>query len=145
MLELVVMVGVQGSGKSTLVQGRLAATHEVVSKDHWPNARRREQRQQRVVREFLMAGKAVVVDNTNPSSEDRAPLVDIARELGVPVRAIFVDTPQAVALARNRARAGRALVPDAGFFATLRRLIPPTTAEGFDSVEVVGGEDGADG
>ena len=50
----------------------LAATHVVVSKDHWPNARRPEARQRRVVAVLLAEGASVVVDNTNPAPEDRA-------------------------------------------------------------------------
>ncbi len=64
------MVGLQGCGKSTWVRAHLAHTHVVVSKDHWPNARRREARQLRVVSELLADGKSVVVDNTNPSPDD---------------------------------------------------------------------------
>lgn len=35
-LELVVMVGLQGSGKSTWVREQFSATDVIVSKDHWP-------------------------------------------------------------------------------------------------------------
>jgi predicted kinase len=73
--ELVVMVGLQGSGKSTWVAGHLAGSHVVVSKDHWPRARHREARQQRVVAELLAEGRSVVVDNTSPSVAERAPLI----------------------------------------------------------------------
>ena len=62
--ELVVMVGLQASGKSTWVAGHLTGTHAVVSNDHWPRARHREDRQQRVVAELLAEGRSVVVDNT---------------------------------------------------------------------------------
>ena len=135
--ELVVMVGLQGSGKSTWVARHLAATHAVVSKDHWPNARRREARQRRVVAELLDAGARVVVDNTNPSLVDRAPLIAAARTAGVPVRAVWVDTPVEVCLERNEAREGRARVPLRGLLGTRSRLLPPTCDEGFDRVDVV--------
>jgi predicted kinase len=136
------MVGLQGSGKSAWVARHLAGSHAVVSKDHWPRARRREARQRRVVAELLAAGRSVVVDNTNPAPEDRAPLVAAAREAGVPVRAVWVDTPPEVCLARNEARQGRARVPLVGVFATRARFVPPTTAEGFGRVDVVRGDPG---
>jgi len=131
------MVGLQGSGKSTWVAGHLAMTHAVVSKDHWPNARRREARQTRVVRELLAAGRSVVVDGTNPSREERAALVALAREVGVPARAVWLDVPLEVCLARNAAREGRAQVPEVGVRATRRRLVPPAADEGFVRVDVV--------
>jgi predicted kinase len=133
----VVLVGLQGSGKSTWVREHLAATHTVVSKDHWPNARRREARQRRVVAELLAEGRSVVVDNTNPVPEDRAPLVAAARAAGVGVRAVWLDTPVPVCAARNDAREGRARVPPAGLYGTAARFVPPSTAEGFDRVDVV--------
>ncbi|WP_346618813.1 3-oxoacyl-ACP reductase FabG [Blastococcus montanus] len=132
-------MGLQGSGKSTWVRRHLAATHAVVSKDHWPNARRREARQQRVVAELLAEGRSVVVDNTNPSPDDRAALVALARQAGVPVRAVWFATPPEVCLARNAGRTGRARVPLVGVLATRARLVPPSTAEGFAHVEVVDG------
>jgi predicted kinase len=131
------MVGLQGSGKSTWVARNLAGTHAVVSKDHWPNARRREARQRRVVAELLAEGRGVVVDNTNPAPEDRTALVAAARAAGVPVRAVWLDTPVELCLARNDARTGRARVPPAGVLGTRTRLVPPTVAEGFDRVDVV--------
>jgi predicted kinase len=131
------MVGLQGAGKSTWVQENLAGTHTVVSKDHWPRARRREARQQRVVDELLAGGARVVVDNTNPSVQERAPLIAAARRAGVPVRAVWVDTPPGLCLERNEAREGRARVPLVGVMATRARLVPPTTHEGFDRVDVV--------
>ncbi|MCA0145136.1 ATP-binding protein [Blastococcus sp. LR1] len=98
------MVGLQGAGKSTWVAAHLARTHVVVSKDHWPRARKREARQQRVVAELLAAGHSVVVDNTNPSPAERAPLVALARQAGVPVRAVWLDPPPGRASCRRRSR-----------------------------------------
>jgi predicted kinase len=135
--ELVVMVGLQGCGKSTWVRRHLGGTHAVVSKDHWPNARRRAARQRRVVGELLAEGRSVVVDNTNPGPEERAPLIVAARDAGVPVRAVWLDTPLETCLARNDAREGRARVPLVGVLGTRNRLVPPTPEEGFARVDVV--------
>jgi predicted kinase len=136
-LELVVMVGLQGCGKSRWVRRNLWLTHQVVSKDHWPNARRRERRQQRRVAEAFASGRSVVVDNTNPSRVERAPLIALAREHGAEVRAVFVDAPLELCLQRNAARSGRAEVPLVGVYATAKRLVPPTVDEGFDRVDVI--------
>lgn len=134
------MVGLQGCGKSTWVRAHLAHTHVVVSKDHWPNARRREARQQRLVEQLLADRERVVVDNTNPTPGDRAPLIAAALRAGVPVRAVWVDTPLPVCLERNQAREGRARVPLVGMLSTRRRLVPPDPGEGFDRVDVVSGD-----
>lgn len=139
MLELVVMVGLQGSGKSSWVREHLAATHVVISKDHWPNARGREMRQRTRVAELLGTGRSVVVDNTNPSPAERAPLLEIGRAHGALLRAVYLAVPLAECLARNEHRQGRHRVPMVGVLATSKRLTPPSHAEGFDLVEVMEG------
>lgn len=131
------MVGLQGSGKTTWVRPHLAGTHTVVSKDHWPRARRREGRQQRVVAELLAEGRSVVVDNTNVAAADRASLVAAARTAGVPVRAVWIDAPPELCAERNAAREGRARVPLIGLLASRGRFEPPCTEEGFERVDVV--------
>ena len=139
-LELVVMVGLQGSGKSTWVREQFSATHVVVSKDHWPRARNREARQRRAVEDALAAGRSVVVDNTNASRQDRAPLIASARVCSAEVRAVYLDVPVAVCLARNARRVGGARVPVIGVLATRNRLVPPSLDEGFDDVDIVTSE-----
>lgn len=128
---LVLLVGLPAAGKTTLYRERLAATHAHVSKDLWPNARKRDARQRRVVRELLEAGQPVAVDNTNPAPEDRAPLLAIARELGVEAHAYWFPPDLDGSLARNAAREGRARVPDVGMRSIRRRLAAPTRDEGF--------------
>lgn len=137
MAEIVVMVGLQGCGKSTWVKEHLAGTHVVVSKDLWPNARRKDLRQTRAIADALGSGLDVVVDSTNPSPLERNPIIEVGRRYRARVRAVYIDTPFADCLSRNAARRGRALVPVTGILATRRRLVPPSLDEGFDEVETV--------
>jgi predicted kinase len=134
-VELVVLVGLQASGKSTFWERCLRDGHVRVSKDLFPrSARHKQARQMRLVEEALAAGRSVTVDNTNPSPEEWRPLVAAARAHGAAVTAYWFPPDLAGTLRRNAGRTGRARVPDVGIHATLRRLRRPTPADGFDAV-----------
>ncbi|WP_435016495.1 AAA family ATPase [Tundrisphaera sp. TA3] len=133
-MDVVVFVGLQGSGKSTFYRLAYAATHDLVSLDRLRNNRRPRRRQMHLIAESLRTGRSVVVDNTNPTPEDRAPLVAIAREFGAGAVAVWFDEPIGDCLARNRQREGRERVPDVALFAIRARLVAPGRAEGFDRV-----------
>jgi predicted kinase len=131
LIELVVFTGLQASGKTTFYQARFAASHVHVSKDAWPNARNRERRQLHLVEEALRAGRPVVVDNTNPSPLERAPLIAIAHAVSAPAVSYWFVSTVADALARNAQRAGRARVADVGVFSVAKRMVAPGRDEGF--------------
>ncbi len=135
--ELVILCGLQASGKSTFRREHFGATHAVVSKDHFRNNRRPGRRQRVLIEEALRAGRPVVVDNTNPTAEERAEIIALARSHGASVACYYFDAGLEGCLERNRLREGEARVPDVGLYATARRLRPPTPAEGFDAVFVV--------
>jgi predicted kinase len=136
-MELVIFVGLQASGKSTFFRGRFAATHEHVSKDLFRNNRNRNRRQRELVEAALRAGRSVVVDNTNPTVEDRRPLVELGRGFGARVVGYHFDSGTRGCLARNARRRGKARVPDVAIFATAARLVPPSREEGFDELRRV--------
>lgn len=131
-MELVLFIGLQASGKSSFYRARLAATHELVSKDLMPSNARPERRQRQLIEAALGRGASVVVDNTSPTPEVRAPLIAIGRSLGAEITGYYFDAAVGACLARNRLREGRARVPDVAIFATRKTLKPPTFAEGFD-------------
>jgi predicted kinase len=133
-MELILFIGLQGSGKSSFYRLRFADTHVLVSKDLWPHARRKEARQRRYISEALAAGRPVVVDNTNPSPEVRAPLIALGHEHGARVTGYYFASDLEQCLARNAKREGRARVPEVGLFATAKVLRRPSLAEGFDSL-----------
>ena len=136
-MELVVLVGLQGSGKSTFYRERFAATHALVSKDLMRSARHKGERQRRQIEEALSAGTSVVVDNTNVRREDRAALLALARAFGARTVGYYFVPDVKASLARNRAREGKARVPDVAIHAAARRLEPPSRSEGFDALHEV--------
>lgn len=138
--QLIIFIGIQGSGKSSYYQRNFAATHVHVSKDLMKNVRNRDVRQSQMIEEALAAGKAVVVDNTNPTPVVRAPLIALGRKYGARVIAYVFDVPAKVAVSRNRGREGKARVPDVVIYVTAKKLVPPKFEEGFDEIHVVAAE-----
>ena len=133
-MDLVVLAGLQGSGKTTFYCARFAATHAHVSKDLFRHNRDRGRRQRHLVEAAAADGLPVVVDNTNARRADRAELVALARALGLtPVLYWFPPDVKGSVL-RNARREGVARVPNVAIFATVRRLEPPDPSEGFASV-----------
>jgi predicted kinase len=130
-LELVVFVGLPASGKSSFYRARFAATHALVSKDLMPNNRRRAARQLELVTAALRAGRPVVVDNTNTRRADRAELLQVAAAWRIPAVVYHFTATVETCLARNRAREGKARVPDVALFTAKKLLEPPGDDEGF--------------
>jgi len=137
--ELIILVGLPGSGKTSFVRARLAG-HAHVSKDLMRSTRDRNARQLTLVAQALAAGRSVVVDNTNLRLTDRAPLVAAARAAGTKVVGYFFDATAKECLTRNRAREGKARVPDVAIHVARARLEPPTREEGFDALFIVHAE-----
>ena len=138
--ELVIMVGLQGAGKSRYCRHHFQGTHTYVSKDRLRNNRRPQRRQMCLIAEALGRGESVVVDNTHPSQGERQLLVQLARRFQVRVRAIFVDTPADLCQQRNEARSEKERVPLIGVYATRKIFEIPTLEEGFTEVLVIRGE-----
>ncbi|MGW0606065.1 AAA family ATPase [Streptomyces sp. NPDC002640] len=132
---MAVLVGLQAAGKSTFYRRCLAPRYTLVSKDLFPRrARAKQARQMRQVEEALTAGAAVAVDNTNPTPEERDPLIEAAHAHGAAVTAYWFPPDLTGSLRRNARREGAARVPDVGVRATFRRLRRPSTSDGFDAV-----------
>ena len=135
-MEAVVFCGIQAAGKTTFYRERFFDTHVRISLD----LLRTRRRERLLLAACLEAGQPFVVDNTNPTAEERARYVVPALAARFRVRGYFFDTDAGAAFERNRRRAGPAVVPAAGLFGTQKRLQRPALAEGFarvDRVELV--------
>jgi predicted kinase len=141
-VELAILVGLPGAGKTSFFRARLAGSHVHVSKDVIGHGRDTARRQLELAAQALRRGQSVAVDNTNARAADRAPLIALAREAGARVVSYVLQTTPREAAARNRGREGAARVPNVAVFATAKRLEPPTVAEGFEAVYLVRAEGG---
>jgi predicted kinase len=105
--------------------------YRYVSKDLLRNNSRPARRQRQLIEEALQQGLSVVVDNTNPTIEERKELIDLGRLYNAEIVGYFFAVQVKQCLERNRAREGKARVPDIAIFATLKKLTRPSYAEGF--------------
>ena len=136
-VEVVILVGLPGAGKSTFARATFPA-HVHISKDAFPpSASNKQARQDAALRAALGAGRAVLIDNTNVTPADRAAIITIAREYGARVVGYYLDVSTREAVARNEKREGRAKVPKVAIFTSAKRLVPPALAEGFDELHTI--------
>ncbi len=132
-MELVILVGLQGSGKSTFYARRFQESHLCVSLD----VVRTRRREQAIVKAALEVGQRLVIDNTNPACEDRARYISWAKEARFRVLGYYFNSQLEPCLARNKLRAARKVVPEKGVLATYKRLELPALDEGFDQLYYV--------
>jgi predicted kinase len=135
--ELILFIGLQASGKSSFYRAHFAGSHELISKDCFPNNRNPRRRQRQLAEDALGSGRSVVIDNTNPTVEERSELIALARASGASVIGYCFESCLADCLERNRRREGKARVPDVALYATRKRLQVPSMSEGFDRLYFV--------
>lgn len=130
-MELVIFIGLQGSGKSTFFSTHFAVTHEHISKDLFPNNKKPSRRQAQLIDIALQAQLSVVVDNTNPTREERKSIIDLGCKYDASVVGYYFESQVSQCRDRNQQRGGKARVPDVAIYSTIKKLEPPSYAEGF--------------
>jgi len=127
-VEVVIFVGIQASGKSTFYRKRFFDTHLRLNLDMLKT----RNREQILLRACIEAKQPFVIDNTNPSVEERARYIGPARSAGFRVLGYYFDVQIKEALARNKERTGKDYIPEKGILGTKKRLRVPDLGEGFD-------------
>ena len=132
-MEAVILVGIQASGKTTFYRQRFGDTHVHISRD----VLKTRARERGLMEECIAAGRPFVVDNTNVLAEERARYIGAARAAGYRVTGYFFRTEPRAAIARNKLREGKAVIPIPGILGTYKKLEEPRPAEGFDALYTV--------
>jgi predicted kinase len=83
------------------------------------------------------AGRDYVVDNTNPTREDRARYIAAAKAEGYRVIGCYMQSVLKECIARNDRREGRERIPAKAIAMTSNRLQLPRYDEGFDELYYV--------
>ena len=135
-MEMIILIGLQGAGKSTFYRTFFTQTHELISKDLLRTSKTRNKalRQTERIEAAFSAGQSVVIDNTNVTVEERATLIQLGHSHAAKVLGYYFDSTVKQCLERNREREGKQRVPDKVIYITAARLVLPTYAEGFDQL-----------
>jgi predicted kinase len=127
-VEAVIFVGIQASGKSSFYRERFFETHLRINLDMLKT----RHRERLLLQACLDAKQPFVVDNTNPTIEERARYIGLARSGDFHVVGYYFRSRVREALTRNSRREGKERIPKKGILGTYRRLQVPGLKEGFD-------------
>ena len=139
-MQLIIFTGVQASGKSSFYLLHLYQSHLRINLDMLKTRHR-----ENIIFEACLASKTkIVIDNTNPTRDDRARYIQRAIDAGFEVISYYFQTDLSSTLERNSYRDGKANIPEVGIRATYKKLETPNKTEGFAAmfkIKIVG--DGA--
>ena len=137
--EMIIMVGMPGSGKSTFVQKYIVQNNYcVINRDTFGTMKK-------CITECtykMHEHKSIVIDNTNPSIDARKSFIDLAKRFNYTCRCIIIDTEIGVAkhnaCYRNYVSNGEiGHIPDIVYNIYKKKYEPPTNGEGFTKIETV--------
>ena len=130
---LVIMIGIQGSGKSTFYHKFLKDDFVRVNLD----TLRTRHREKLLIEECVEKGKSFAVDNTNPTRLDRERYIPLAKAAGYRIVGYFMQSKIRECIKRNNKRQGKEKVPEGAIVSTSNKLEMPSYDEGFDELYFV--------
>ena len=129
-MEIIVLTGLQASGKSTLRNNYDYKDYEVINLDILKTRKKEDKH----IAECVNQCKSFIVDNTNVTIEHRKKYIDIAKEIGCKIVGYYLPITKEESIERNSLRKGTAKVPKIAIYTANKKLVPPTKEEGFDEL-----------
>lgn len=124
----VIFIGLQASGKSSFYLERFYKTHIRLNMDML----RTRNRERILFSACLEAKQPIVIDNTNPTKEERKKYISGFKQNRFEVIGYYFASKLSDCLERNAVREGKERIPDIGIKATYNKLELPDYSEGFD-------------
>ncbi len=129
--EIILMVGMQGSGKSTFVKNKFSSKYTVISGDVYKTA-------ERMLKEADKHSTSIIFDATHGTKEKRKRFVDYAKEKGLPLRCIWMSTNIDTCIEQNKQREAETgtHVPKIALYKYRKDFQEPEESEGFVLIKI---------
>ena len=137
-MQMVLLIGIPASGKSTFCKQRLFDSHVRINRDMLGT----KHREAVLIEACLAVGQGLVIDNTNITREVRAKYTSMAREHGFSVVGYYFQSKINDCLARNNERSSKQRVPAKAVLGMHAKLELPSYDEGFNQLYYVIIDDG---
>ncbi|NLN04696.1 MAG: AAA family ATPase [Clostridiaceae bacterium] len=131
-MKAVIFTGLQASGKTTFFKQYFENEYVHVNLD----TLKTRNKERLLLEECFEKNLKFVVDNTNPTRENRQRYISLAKEKGYKVIGYYFKSDINGCLKRNAIR-NEKNIPDKALFATHKKLEIPSFEEGFDELYYV--------
>jgi len=132
-MQAIIFTGIQATGKSTFYKTHFFNSHVRLSMDLL-NTRNKENQ---FLETCLKTQSRFVIDNTNPTTEDRKKYIQAAKAHKYEVIGYYFSAAIEEAIQRNNLRIGKEKIPEIGIKGCYRKLEIPKFDEGFDKLYFV--------
>ena len=133
-MEMIILMGLQASCKSTFYRNHFTDTHEHISKDLLLKSKNKnkDQKQAELIEGAFQEQRSVVIDNTNATKLDRLLLIELGHRYEATIIGYYFQPDVSSSRKRNKQRTGKAQVPEKAIFITEHKFTPPSYDDGFD-------------
>lgn len=132
-MELIIFIGIPASGKSSFFKEKFFDTHVRINLDMLKTRHREKE----LFHKCLELKQKVLIDNTNPTVNDRKKYILPAKENEYSVIGYYFSSKIKESLERNKNREENKRIPEAGVRSAHSRLQLPNLDEGFDELYYV--------
>lgn len=132
-MEIIIFIGLQGAGKSSFYRDYFLNTHIRINLDMLKT----RNREKILIQACFDAKQRFVVDNTNPTLEDRARYIIQAKQHKFRIIGYYFQSKLEDCKQRNQQRHPQQIIPIMGLISTQKKLVIPSFSEGFDALYYV--------
>ena len=137
-MNAIIFIGLQASGKSSFYLQNFYKTHVRLNMDMLKT----RNREKILFEACLVAKQPLVIDNTNPTPEERKKYLERLKENRFEIIGYYFQSNIEQCLARNKQRVGKEQIPEIGIKGTYKKLQLPNYTEGFDQLYYVKAQSG---